>query len=198
MLRGGAGPLPDRVRRRHDPRGARAMASMKVGDVAAGTTELAEAVAWFARSQLHYTRSLFTLWLSEGHLALGERSEARAALDTVLATTRENGYRHLEGMAERLLGEALGPEDPTATRASGSRRAASSRRLAPATRLPRSSSPRAGCHRQRATLPRRVQLSNRRWRSSPRSGRSTAHGSLASLLQSLPNGVDTERAQPAS
>ena len=32
----------------------------------------------------------------------------------MLTSTRENGYRHLEGVAERLLGEALGPEDPTA------------------------------------------------------------------------------------
>jgi class 3 adenylate cyclase/tetratricopeptide (TPR) repeat protein len=95
-------------------RAVRAYGLVKAGQVAAGTAELTEAVAWFARSQLHYTGSLFTLWLIEGHLALGQRALALAALETVLATTRENGYRHLEGVAERLLGEALDPGDPAA------------------------------------------------------------------------------------
>ena len=71
-------------------------------------------MAWFERSNLHYTRSLFALWLAEGQLALGQQSDARILLETVVAKTRENGYRHLEGVAERLLGEALGPGDPAA------------------------------------------------------------------------------------
>src|SRR5262249_14782985 len=52
------------------------------------------------------------LWLAEGQLALGQRSEARALLETVVTTTHEKGYRHLEGAAERVLAEALGPVDP--------------------------------------------------------------------------------------
>ena len=87
---------------------------IKAGEVPAGMTELADAVAWFERSQLHFTGAADALWLAEGHLALGQRSEARAIVDTVLATTREKGYRHLEGVAERLLGEALAPEHPAA------------------------------------------------------------------------------------
>jgi tetratricopeptide (TPR) repeat protein len=49
----------------------------------------------------------------EGHLALGQIVEARAVLDSILDTSINNGYRHLEGVAERLLGEALGA-DPAA------------------------------------------------------------------------------------
>jgi hypothetical protein len=93
-------------------RAVRGYGLVKKGDLAAGVAELTEAVAWFERSQLHYTRSLFALWLAEGYLALGQREKARAVLDTVVATVRENGYRHLEGVAERLLGETLGPDDP--------------------------------------------------------------------------------------
>jgi class 3 adenylate cyclase/tetratricopeptide (TPR) repeat protein len=95
-------------------RGTRGYGLVKTGAVAAGLAELGEAVAWFQRSQLHFTSSLFSLWLAEAHLALGQRSEAHAILDTVLAYTRENEYRLVTGVAERLLGEALGPEDPAA------------------------------------------------------------------------------------
>ena len=95
-------------------RPVRAYGLIKAGDAAAGTAELAEAVAWFERSKLHYTRSLCSLWLAEGHLALGRRAQARAVLDTVMGIVRDNGYRHLEGIAERLAGESLAPDDPSA------------------------------------------------------------------------------------
>jgi class 3 adenylate cyclase/tetratricopeptide (TPR) repeat protein len=87
---------------------------VKAGDLVKGLAELDDAVAWFERSRLHYTRSLFALWLAEAHLALGQRAEARTILEPVLVTTHEKGYRHLEGVAERLEAEALGPEDPDA------------------------------------------------------------------------------------
>jgi tetratricopeptide (TPR) repeat protein len=95
-------------------RPVRAYGLIKAGEAAAGTAELAEAVAWFERSKLHYTRSLCSLWLAEGHLALGQRAQARAVLDTVMGIVRDNGYRHLEGIAERLAGESLAPDDPSA------------------------------------------------------------------------------------
>jgi class 3 adenylate cyclase/tetratricopeptide (TPR) repeat protein len=91
-------------------RAVRGYGLVKAGDVADGLSELGEAVTWFERSELHYTRSLFALWLAEGRLAAGQRSEARALLEAVLTTTRDKGYRHLEGVAERLLAETLGPE----------------------------------------------------------------------------------------
>ena len=96
-------------------RAVRGYGLVKKGDLATGTAELTEAVAWFERSQLHYTRSLFATWLAEAQLALGQRAEARATVDVVVATTRENGYRHLEGVAERLLGETAPPDDPSAS-----------------------------------------------------------------------------------
>ena len=76
-----------------------------------GVEELDEAVAWFERSRLHYTRSVFALWLAEARLALGQAPDARTLLASVLDTTRDKGYRHLEGVAERLLAEALGSSD---------------------------------------------------------------------------------------
>ena len=95
-------------------RPVRAYGLVKAGDAAAGASELAEAVSWFERSHLHYTRSLCSLWLAESYLALGRPHEARGVLETVMAIIRENGYRHLEGVGERLVGESLGAEDSTA------------------------------------------------------------------------------------
>ena len=40
--------------------------------------------------------------------------QARAIFAGVLATSREAGYRMLEGMAERFLGESMATENPTA------------------------------------------------------------------------------------
>jgi hypothetical protein len=92
-------------------RAVRGYGLIKAGETATGTAELAEAVAWFDRSHLRYTRSLFSLWLGEGYMRCGERQRARVVLDEALATSRELGYRYLEGMARRLLGEILMPED---------------------------------------------------------------------------------------
>jgi len=88
-----------------------------MGQIAAGVADLEEAVAWFDRSQLRFTRSLFALRLAEAYLRQGSPRRARAVLEEVLATTRKLGYRHLEGVAERLFAESLATEDPTATAA---------------------------------------------------------------------------------
>jgi class 3 adenylate cyclase/tetratricopeptide (TPR) repeat protein len=85
---------------------------VKAGDATAGTAALVEALAWFERSQLRYTRSLFALRLGEAYLRQGARLRARTTFEEVLATSREAGYRHLEGVAQRFLGEALVVEDP--------------------------------------------------------------------------------------
>ena len=87
------------------------------GQPAAGVAMLAEAVAWLESSHLRYGRLLSTLRLAEGHLLLGDHSRARALLTDVAATSRDFGYRHVEGVAERLLGECLTPDDPTAAAA---------------------------------------------------------------------------------
>jgi tetratricopeptide (TPR) repeat protein len=92
----------------------RAAGLMKTADIAGGVAELAEAVAWFERSALQYTRSVYGLRLADGYRRLGDPARARALAEDVLNATRERGYRHLEGRAERAVGESLAGDDPRA------------------------------------------------------------------------------------
>jgi hypothetical protein len=69
-------------------------------------------VAFVEKANLLYTGSNFALRLAEAHLRAGDRAAARRRLDTVLGWVGEPGYRHLQGMALRLLGECLAPDDP--------------------------------------------------------------------------------------
>ncbi|TMK82206.1 MAG: hypothetical protein E6G47_01055, partial [Actinobacteria bacterium] len=94
----------------------RALGLAKAGDAAAGIADMREAVAWFERSKLRYTRSVVALWLAETYLRQGNRAEARSLIDDVLATSREIGYRYLAGVAVRLLGESLVATEPEAAR----------------------------------------------------------------------------------
>jgi tetratricopeptide (TPR) repeat protein len=87
---------------------------VKAGEVEAGTAALAEAETWFDRAHLRYTGAAIRLWLGEACLQRGDRRQARAIFEEVLATSREAGYRHLEGVAHRFLGESLALDDPTA------------------------------------------------------------------------------------
>lgn len=93
-------------------RAVRGHGLVKVGEVEAGTTELAEAVVWFDRSHLRYTRSVFALRLGEAYLRQGKHVQARTIFEDVFATSHEAGYRHLIGVAERLLGESFTTENP--------------------------------------------------------------------------------------
>ena len=86
-------------------------ASIKAGDHEAGVAEMERAVDWFGRSQLSYTRVIFGARLCEGYLQLGDRTRARALLEEFLVTSRDGGYRHAEGLVERILGEALAGDD---------------------------------------------------------------------------------------
>ena len=87
---------------------------IKRGDVAEGVAQLEAGVAWFRQSNLQYTHAFSALWLLEGFLRVGRHLEARALLEDVLATARDRGYRHVEGMATCLLAEALMEDDPGA------------------------------------------------------------------------------------
>jgi class 3 adenylate cyclase/tetratricopeptide (TPR) repeat protein len=84
----------------------------RAGRGAEGVVDLEEALGWFGRSSMRYTRTQVSLWLAEGRLVEGHLEQARAVAEEALATSRELGYRHLEGVALRLLTEALGPGDP--------------------------------------------------------------------------------------
>ena len=92
----------------------RALGRVKGGDLTGGAADMLEAVAWFERSRLRYTRSFVALWLVETWLRQGEHAQARALVEDVLATCRQVGYRHFEGVALRLLGELLVASEPAA------------------------------------------------------------------------------------
>ena len=91
---------------------ARGNALIKTGNAAAAVAEMAEAVAWFERWELRYDRSSAALRLAEGYLRNAEPSKARRLLESVLAVSRELGYRYFEGRAELLLAECLLVDDP--------------------------------------------------------------------------------------
>jgi class 3 adenylate cyclase/tetratricopeptide (TPR) repeat protein len=95
-------------------RSARGHGLIKAGDFAAGIAALRESVTWFEKSGLRFPRSAFGLFLADGYLRQGEWQLARQEAEAILAICREVGYRHIECVAERLLGEALQAADPAA------------------------------------------------------------------------------------
>ena len=91
---------------------AQAYGLVKTGKIDVGIAMLTEAVEWFEKSRLPFTRAWFALWLADAYLFVGEASRARALAEDVLPTVRDAGYRYFEGMAERLLGASLVTADP--------------------------------------------------------------------------------------
>ena len=91
-------------------RAIRGYGLMRLGRAAEGSAELQAARTWCERSHLRYTHALFSLWLADGLVRLGHLYQGGRVLDEVLGACREIGYRHLEGVAHRLLAELGGPE----------------------------------------------------------------------------------------
>jgi transcriptional regulator with AAA-type ATPase domain/tetratricopeptide (TPR) repeat protein len=89
----------------------RGYALVKIGDVPNGLHDLREAVEWFGGTHLLYTRSLCSVWLADSLVRTGDREPGRALAAAVLASNEAVGYRYLEGVAHRVLGESLMPED---------------------------------------------------------------------------------------
>lgn len=85
---------------------------VKCGNTAEGIPLLEGALRWCANSNLRHNRALFGLWLVDGYLRAAERVRARELAREILLGCRELGYRHLEGVASRLVAEALSEEDP--------------------------------------------------------------------------------------
>ena len=87
---------------------------IKAGKTEAGIAELSEALAWLDQSHLGYLRAFYALWLAEGYLRRGERSRARTIVEEILTASHGEVSPRIEGIAERLLGEALVSDDPAA------------------------------------------------------------------------------------
>jgi class 3 adenylate cyclase/tetratricopeptide (TPR) repeat protein len=87
-------------------RAIRGYGLIKGGRAAEGVESLRDALGWHERTQLQYTRCLFSLWLAEGHLRLGDARRATGVLDEVVTTSAALGYGHLEGVGWRLSGAA--------------------------------------------------------------------------------------------
>src|SRR3989338_9107488 len=84
----------------------------RAGQTAAGIALLEEVATWLEQFNLRYTRTLIDLFLAESYLRHGERQQARVLAESGLAASRDLGYRHAEGVAQRLLGECLLGDDP--------------------------------------------------------------------------------------
>jgi DNA-binding NtrC family response regulator/tetratricopeptide (TPR) repeat protein len=89
----------------------RGYALVKAGDAPAGLSLLREAVQWFAGTHLLYNRSTCSGWLAESLVRSGDREAGRQMAAAVLATSESVGYRHVQGVALRVLGESLLPEE---------------------------------------------------------------------------------------
>jgi hypothetical protein len=86
-------------------------ALVKSGEVPTGLRTLREAVDWFGGSHLLYTRSQYSIWLADSLVRSGDRESGRAIATPVLATSESVGYRHLQGVAHRVIGESLIGQD---------------------------------------------------------------------------------------
>jgi tetratricopeptide (TPR) repeat protein len=95
-------------------RAVRAYGLVKGGKVHEGIGQLQEVIASLSRSNLPYTGTMVAYFLADSYLRLGRRDAAREPIESGLAVSRDLGYRHLEGVGEHMLGECLGPEDPSA------------------------------------------------------------------------------------
>jgi DNA-binding NtrC family response regulator/tetratricopeptide (TPR) repeat protein len=92
----------------------RGYALVKAGDAPAGLRLLHEAVQWFAGTHLLYNRSTCSGWLAESLVRSGDREAGRQMAAALLATSESVGYRHVQGVALRVLGEGLLPEEADA------------------------------------------------------------------------------------
>ncbi len=77
-----------------------------------GIRLLSDALTWWERAKVRFTRTQFALWLAEAHVKARDLESARSLADEALATSRELGYRYLEGIAARLRGECRASGDP--------------------------------------------------------------------------------------
>jgi len=92
----------------------RGYGQIKMGRLDAGIAEITEALAWFESFRLRQPSLRWALWLVEGYLLRGDVRRARSLAIDILSESREDGYRHIEGLACRLMSDCLGCDDPGA------------------------------------------------------------------------------------
>ena len=94
-------------------RAARGYGLIKAGEPAAGIAELTEAVAWFESSRICATRGRSSRcgW-PMATCASATTPEPARSPRRCSPLSREVGYRHIEGVAQRLLGESLSARRP--------------------------------------------------------------------------------------
>jgi tetratricopeptide (TPR) repeat protein len=83
----------------------RGYALVKVGEPGRGIALLEEALTWYERSQLPYTRCQFELWLAEAYSSAGDVSTAGRLARHVLETSDQSGYGYLQTLASAFLDE---------------------------------------------------------------------------------------------
>ncbi len=84
----------------------------KSGKADVGAAAIAESVKFFESSNLLYSGAMLALRLAEAQLRTGDHASARQRVETAITWVSEPGYRHLHGMALRLLAECVLPDDP--------------------------------------------------------------------------------------
>jgi len=93
-------------------RGFKGFALAKAGKIEDGIGLLKDAVAWLEQSRIPYSSSFVNACLAESHLRAQQLTLAREVATALLETCRQLGYCHLEGWAQRLLGECAIADDP--------------------------------------------------------------------------------------
>jgi tetratricopeptide (TPR) repeat protein len=77
------------------------------GQHAVGIASIGEGLDWFRRAGLRYSQLIVEIRLAEAHLRAGDAAASVALSRETLASSRELGYRHVEGMALAILGAGL-------------------------------------------------------------------------------------------
>jgi class 3 adenylate cyclase/tetratricopeptide (TPR) repeat protein len=92
-------------------RAIRGYGLIKLGRALEGIAEIEQALAWYEKSHLPYTRCQFSLWLVEGCLQEGQSARAQSLAEEAVRISGELGYRRLLGLALRALERSRGHED---------------------------------------------------------------------------------------
>lgn len=84
------------------------------GQHAPGIASIESGLDWFRRAGLHYSQLLVEVRLAESLVRAGDAGRAAHLAAGSLAAARRAGYRHVEGIALAVLGDALSASDPVA------------------------------------------------------------------------------------